>query len=223
MKLTAYRSLATALALVSLAIAATAALTQPARASDPPRCEDSPNPDCPRGENTLATPELIVPRSESYILGDAPLLRWQTIEHTNQYYIDVVAPDGSTVWQTVVEDANEVRYAGPSLDAGTSYIVYVGALDRQAEARFTVLPAEAAAEIRQEAAALAANDNWQDLVALYRDRQLFSAALTVLEAQLSEGDASPEIYNQLAALYAEIGWPELSEAYARRGAEVLAE
>jgi hypothetical protein len=164
------------------------------------------------------------------VLEALPLLRWESVPGTTQYYIQV--KDGNTLlWETTVSEP-VVRYSGEPLQANQDYQLFVISTNAQQTKKnsnllFRLIESEQVNTIQITRNRLKAQDLSHEakaiaLVALYQDaaqsntdplanRGLLLEAISPLEELVTQGNQTPYIHRLLGDLYLQVGWFGLAE------------
>lgn len=173
----------------------------------------------PRGPLDPFIPYVIHPRDTGLLL-DRPSLHWNAAAGATQYTVSLL--NGETVLWTKQVDTNQMVYPADeaALQPGIDYTLRVetpehSSTEDEAESQsFRLLFSVEAQAIQQAEALLPALTT--DAAALqkadlYSGAELYSDAITTLEARVAQGTQSATVYRKLGTLYDRADLPLLAE------------
>lgn len=190
-------------------------------------------PNDPRGPILDPKTPYIISPSDTYLLNDRPPLSWHAVPDAISYTVRVrdIAGDWSgwerTVSKLPTSELGEIPMNYPTevqaLQPGNKYKLIVEAKftsrDRRVEpgeATFTMLSAEEIKQVKErvselEKLNLSPTDKALRVYNIYREKELISEAMEVLEQQVKGGSKVAQVYRQLGDIYREQGLIDLAK------------
>ena len=173
-------------------------------------------------------PYVISPR-RTLLLNGRPMIRWNPVKDATSYTVIVKGPSGY-LWQNEVTE-NEVVYPGePVLEPGVYYTIIVDANtgassldDENFVQGFEVINESDRLQIKNAAGEIEASTAEEEslkLAKLYRENNLRSEAIALLEKLAATNTDNEEIYQMLKQLYLEIGLVNLADKYAIKAVDL---
>lgn len=176
----------------------------------------------PRADFNQNIPYIISPRKTA-ILTPAPHFEWNSVPTASQYTVTLRGPSG-IVWQVTTEN-NEIIYSGPLLEHSIKYALIIDAevheepdktviisstLEGPYGLFFYILSQEEIERLSLELSA--ADDSELDLlnaslerVRIYRDYNLLSNAISLLEELKNQNYSSALMFRILGEIYLQTG------------------
>ncbi len=173
-------------------------------------------------------PYVISPR-RTLLLNGRPMIRWNPVKDATSYTVIVKGPSGY-LWQNEVTE-NEVVYPGePVLEPGVYYTIIVDANtgassldDENLVQGFEIINESDRLQIKNAAGAIEAStaeEKSLKLARFYRENNLRSEAIALLEKLAASDTENDKIYQMLEQLYLEIGLVNLADKYAIKAVEL---
>lgn len=173
-------------------------------------------------------PYIISPR-RTLLLNPRPTIRWNPVENATSYTV-IIKGGAGYVWQTEVKE-NEVIYSGSSpLESGVYYTIIVDANtgessldDEMPEQGFETIGESDRLRVKNAATEIEATTEEEKslrLARLYRENNLRSEAIAILEKLANNGSETTAVYQMLEKLYQEIGLANLADKYAQKAVEL---
>lgn len=192
----------------------TAQTNPPVHCDDEGRCTREP-------PKSMDVPHIITPRQRKEIYTKKPMLRWQPVDGTLAYTVQIAGPGVN--WTKQVSGTQWwAYYDGSELQAGAEYLFIVNANNGYESSRetFKVITGSKAREIDAEIDRLQQTISAEEerdlaIAQFYRDEGLIVDAIDALEILVSQNTSNSDPYCLLSELYRELNLNDIATSIDR--------
>ncbi len=184
----------------------------------------------PKGAGEIATIPVVIEPYSNVLLEGRPFLSWAAVVGATNYSVEVRGP--GVHWQKLIEGTTlPYPQEQPAMAYGSAYQVAIIAYQNNSplsasRSAFNLLPERDVRQITQAVEKINSLDlpkdeaAYLDLDSLYMGKNLLSATINMLEAQVREGSLNPGVYRVLGDRYLEAGLPTEAKSHYERAAEL---